>query len=84
MATVLVPIPVYKINSTYIPNAPFGQVMYFAGATLQVQANTGDTVGKLTGGTRALLYSAIRSSATGNTIFYSNLTAAAIQTLTNA
>lgn len=59
----------------------------FAGATLNVQPNTGTTLQQLQAGGQAgaaLIYSAILSAATGTAVFYSNLTPAAIQTLANA
>lgn len=86
MATAtLIAIPVYKINSNYvIPNNPYGKNIYFAGATLNVQGVTGSTIDQLRDGTTAFLYSAVRSSATGDTLFFSSLTPAAIAALANA
>ena len=93
MATAtLIAIPVYQINSTqYIDRSqyPYGMPVYFAGATLNVQPNTAPNgrIQELQAcgvAGAALIYSRIRSTATGDTIFYSNLTAAAIATLANA
>lgn len=94
MATsTLIQIPVYKINSNQVIDRslyPYGNLMYFAGASLQVQANSGTTLADLIvqpggpGTTSALIYSRIRSSTTGDTVFFSNLTPAAIATLANA
>lgn len=91
MATAtLISIPVYSVNSqaAYDRSAyPFGRVMAFAGASLQVQPITGTTVNDYEAGrTRgaALVYSAVRSASTGDTVFYSNLTVAAIISLANA
>lgn len=90
MATAtLIAVPVYAINSQLIDRTsyPYGQSIQFAGASLNVQANTGTTLQQLqaaaTSGA-ALVYSRIRSSVTGDVIFYSNLTPAAIATLANA
>lgn len=92
MATAtLIAIPVYQINSNNVINRtlyPYGNPIYFAGATLQVQTNVGDgTLNSLQAGRQAggaLIYSAIRSSVTGDAIFYSNLTPAQVATLANA
>lgn len=91
MATAtLITIPVYSVNSqpAYDRSSyPFGKPIAFAGDSLQVQPVTGTTVNDYEAGrTRgaALVYSAVRSSATGDTVFYSNLTVAAIVALANA
>lgn len=90
MATVLITIPVYAKNSQPALDRsvyPYGQPVVFAGATLQVTPNTGTTVNQLEAGRTpgaALIYSAVRSSSTGDTVFWSNLSAAQIVTLANA
>lgn len=56
----------------------------FAGASIVAQPNTGTTVAQLMDGTTAFLYSRVRSEATGDTVFFSNLTVAAIVALANA
>lgn len=90
MATAtLIAVPVYAINSQLIDRTlyPYGMSVQFAGASLNVQANSGTTVRQLeaaaTSGA-ALVYSRIRSSVTGEAIFYSNLTPAAVASLANA
>jgi len=92
MATAtLIAIPVYQINSTqFIDRSlyPYGMSVQFASATLNVQPNTSSGAIKelqacgIAGA--ALIYSRVRSAATGDTIFFSNLTAAAIAALANA
>jgi len=91
MATAtLIAIPVYQINSNQIVDRnlfPYGKSMYFAGATLNVQPNSFTSLQQLQAGGQAgaaLIYSAILSSATGTTVFYSNLTPSAIAALANA
>lgn len=91
MATAtLIEIPVYQINSNQIINRtlfPYGKKIMFAGASLNVQPNSFSSLQELQAGGQAgaaLIYSAIISSATGTTVFYSNLTPSAIQTLANA
>lgn len=92
MATAtLIAIPVYQINSNNIINRtqyPYGNPIYFAGATLQVQSVVGDgSLNSIQAGRQAgaaLIYSAIRSTATGDTVFYSNLTPASVASLANA
>lgn len=92
MATAtLIAIPIYQINSNIVVNRtlyPYGNSIYFAGASLNVQANVGDgtlntlQAGRVAGG--ALIYSTVTSSVTGSTVFYSSLTPAQIATLANA
>lgn len=90
MATVLITIPVYQVNSgPQVDRSvyPYGMPVAFAGASLNVQPNTGTTLNELQAGRQsggALIYSKIISSATGSTVFYSNLTVAAIIALANA
>lgn len=90
MATsTLITIPVYAINSQLQDRTlyPFGNLMQFAGASLQVSPNSGTTLQQLQAAATpgaALVYSRVRSSVTGDAIFYSNLTPAQIQTLANA
>ena len=91
MATAtLIAIPVYQINSQQIIDRtlyPYGMSVQFAGATLNVQPNTGTTLQQLQAGGQAgaaLIYSRVLSSATGSTVFFSNLTPAQIATLANA
>lgn len=91
MATAtLITIPVYQINSDQVINRslyPYGMPVQFAGATLNVQPNSFNTLNDLQAGRQpggALIYSKVISSATGSTVFYSNLTPAAIVTLANA
>jgi hypothetical protein len=91
MATAtLIAIPVYQINSTQVIDRnlyPYGMSVQFAGATLNVQPNTGTQLNQLQAGGQAgaaLVYSRIRSAATGDTIFFSNLTVAQVATLANA
>ena len=90
MATAtLITVPVYAINSTLVDRTlyPFGMSVQFAGASLNVQPNSGTALQQLqaaaTSGA-ALVYSRIRSSVTGDTVFYSNLTPAQVATLANA
>lgn len=87
MATAtLITIPVYKINSNQLIDRTqylYGMPMAFAGASVVAQPNSGTTVHALRAGT-ALVYSKVMSSATGTTVFYSNLTVAAIVALANA
>lgn len=91
MATAtLITIPVYQINSNQIIDRnlfPYGKPIVFAGASLNVQPNSFTSLQQLQAGGQAgaaLIYSAIISSTTGTTVFYSNLTPAAIVTLANA
>jgi len=90
MATAtLITVPVYQINSTVVDRNlyPFGKPIAFAGASLNVQPNTGSTLNELQAGRQpggALIYSAILSTPTGSTVFYSNLTVAAIVSAANA
>ncbi len=90
MATAtLIAVPVYAINSQLVDRTlyPYGMSVQFAGASLNVQPNTGTTLQQLqaaaTSGA-ALVYSRIKSSVTGDAIFYSNLTPAQVATLANA
>jgi len=97
MATAtLITIPVYQINSNFAVDRnlyPFGMPVIFAGASLNVQPNVGSSLKELQvqfGSSAipptntALLYSRVRSTATGDTLFFSNLTPSAIATLANA
>jgi len=90
MATAtLITIPVYAINSQLIDRTlyPYGMSVQFAGASLNVQPNTGTTLQQLQAAASpgaALVYSRVRSSVTGEAIFYSNLTPAAVVALANA
>lgn len=90
MATAtLITVNVYAVNSTLVDrtNYPFGMPVGFSGPTLNVQANNGTTVNELEAARvkgAALVYSRVRSSVTGDTVFYSNLTIAQIATLANA
>lgn len=90
MATVLITIPIYQVNSNQVIDRtlyPFGRPWAVAGSTLSVEPNTGANLNELQAGRKAggaLIYSRIKSSATGNTVFYSNLTPAQILALANA
>jgi hypothetical protein len=91
MATAtLITVPVYQINSTNVINRslyPYGMGVAFAGASILVQPNTGTELNDLQAGGQAggaLIYSKITSAATGETVFFSSLTVAAIVTLANA
>ncbi len=91
MATAtLITVPVYAINSNNVINRslyPYGMGVVFAGATLNVQPNSFSSLNDLQAGRQAgaaLVYSKILSAATGDTVFYSNLTPAQIATLANA
>lgn len=90
MATVLIAIPIYQINSNQIIDRtlyPYGESIFFAGQSLNVQPNSGSTLQQLQAGGQAgaaLIYSRILSSATGTTVFFSSLTPSAIQSLANA
>lgn len=90
MATAtLITVPVYSINDKLVDRTlyPYGLPIAFAGASLNVQPNTGSTVNELEAARQkgaALVYSRVRSNVTGETIFYSNLTVAAIISLANA
>jgi hypothetical protein len=91
MATsTLIPIPIYQIGSQQLIDRtlyPFGNIMMFAGASIQVQPNTGATLQQLQAcgvAGAALIYSSVRTAAIPGAIFFSNLTPAAIQTLANA
>jgi len=91
MATAtLITVPVYQINSNQVVDRslyPFGMSVLFAGASLNVQPNTGTELNDLQAGGvagAALVYSRIRSSVTGDTVFFSSLTAAQVATLANA
>jgi len=78
--------PIYAINSNQIIDRtlyPYGETMMFGTAGLQIQPNTGATLQQLQAGGQAgaaLVYTRIRSTATGDTVFYSNLTIANILT----
>lgn len=87
--TTLITIPVYAINSALVDRTvnPYGNLWAFAGAGIVVQPNTFTTLQDLQAARSpgaALVYSRITSNATGTTVFYSNLTVAAIITLANA
>lgn len=91
MATAtLITVPVYQINSNNVINRnlyPYGMPVQFAGATLNVQPNSFSSLSDLQAGRQpggALIYSMVRSAATGDAIFFSNLTPAQIATLANA
>lgn len=90
MATAtLITIPVYAINGQVQDRSlfPFGNQMAFGAAAIQVQPNSFQTLNDLQAGRQAgaaLIYSRVKSSATGDTVFYSNLTVAAIVALGNA
>jgi len=91
MATAtMIAVPVYQINSNQVIDRtlyPYGMSVQFAGNSLNVQPNSGTQLNQLQAGGQAggaLVYSRIRSSATGDTIFFSNLTPAAISALANA
>lgn len=90
MATAtLITVPVYAVNSTLIDRTlyPYGQPTLFAGASLQVVPNSGTTLRDFQAAASpgaALVYSRVRSSVTGDAMFYSNLTPAQIATLANA
>lgn len=91
MATAtVITVPVYQINSQQVIDRtlyPFGMSVGFAGASINVQPNTGTELNDLQAGGQAggaLLYSRIKSSATGDTVFFSNLTVAAVIALANA
>jgi len=90
MATsTIIAVPVYAINSTLVDRTlyPYGMSVQFAGASLNVQPNTGTSLQQLQAAATpgaALIYSRVRSSVTGDTIFYSNLTPAQVATLANA
>lgn len=80
-------VPVYQVNSNNVVNRtlyPYGMPMVFGTAGLVVQPNSFNTLNDLQAGRQAggaLIYSTIKSPATGNTVFYSNLTVASIMTL---
>lgn len=91
MATAtLITIPVYQINSTKVIDRtlyPYGMGVAFAGASVVAQPNTGTELNNLQAGGiagAALVYSRITSAATGETVFFSNLTVSQIVTLANA
>lgn len=83
MATVI-NVKVYKINSNNIIPGLYGVDMAFGAASIVAQPVTGSTLAERQGGTPVLLYSALTSSATGSTVFYSPLTVAQIVTAANA
>jgi hypothetical protein len=90
MATAtLIAVPVYAINQQLVDRTlyPFGMSVQFAGASLNVQTNNGTSLQQLQAAATpgaALVYSRVRSSVTGDAIFYSNLTPAQISVLANA
>lgn len=85
----LISVPVYQINAQLIDRTlyPFGMSVQFAGASLNVQPNTGTTLQQLQAAATpgaALVYSKIRTSVDPTDVFYSNLTPAAVANLANA
>ncbi len=87
----LITVPIYQINSTQLIDRtlyPYGMSVIFAGSSINVQPNTtSGPINQLQAcgqAGAALIYSRIRSSATGDTIFFSSLTAAQVATLGNA
>lgn len=89
MATTLVSIPIYQINSNQVINRnlyPYGMPVLFAGTSIAVQSNSFQSLRDLqAGGTSsgALIYSAVTSSVYPNTVFWTNLTQTSIATLFN-
>lgn len=78
--------PIYQINSNQVVDRtlyPYGQTMLFGTGGANIQPNTGTALNQLQAGGiagAALVYSRIKSSATGDTVFFSNLTIANILT----
>ena len=78
--------PIYQINSTKVVDRnlyPYGQTMIFGTGGINIQPNTGTSLNQLQAGGvagGALVYTRITSSATGDTVFFSNLTVAQIIT----
>jgi hypothetical protein len=90
-ATNVILVPVYAIGSRQLIDRttyPFGMSVAFGSTSVVAQPNTGDgSVNSLEAArTRgaALVYSRVSSPAFPNTVFFSNLTVSAIQTLANA
>jgi hypothetical protein len=81
MATNLISVPVYKINSNGVlySNPIFRAIAFPATAITVLPVGTPDNV--VNG---ALIYSIVKSPATGGNEYYSNLTVAQIITLANA
>lgn len=78
--------PIYQINSNQVidrTSYPYGMTMLFGSGGAVIQPNFGSTLADLQAGRTAggaLLYTRIKSSATGDAVFYSNLTVAQILT----
>lgn len=76
---------VYAVNSTLVDRTlyPYGMPTIFGTGNINVQPNSGATLQQLQAAATpgaALVYSRIRSAATGDTVFYSDLTVAQIIT----
>jgi len=86
-AGTIISVPIYQINSNQVIDRnlyPFGKPVLFGVAGLVVQPNSGVNLVDLQAGRQAggaLIYSVLKSSATGDTVFFSNLTVAQILTL---
>lgn len=86
-AGTIINVPIYQINSGPQVDRnlyPYGMPVAFGVGTMLAQANSGSQLldyqaGKTAGA--ALVYSRIKSSATGDTVWYSSLTIAQIITL---
>lgn len=78
--------PIYQINSTQVVDRtlyPFGMNMVFGSGGIVLQPNTGTSLNQLQAGGQAgaaLVYTRIKSAATGETVFFTNLTIAQIIT----
>jgi len=76
--------PIYQINSNTVIDRtlyPSGMPMIFGTGGITIQPNSGSKLSDYQAGGQpggALLYSRIKSAATGDTVFYSNLTVAQI------
>ncbi len=77
--------PIYAVNSKLVSRTlyPYGQTILFGSGSINIQPNSGTTVNDLEAARvsgAALVYSRIKSAATGDTVFFSNLTIANILT----
>lgn len=77
--------PIYAINSTLVDRTvyPYGQNMVFGSGSVVLQVNGSTTLQGLQAAANpgaALVYTRIKTAATGDTVFYTNLTVAAIIT----
>lgn len=76
---------VYAVNSTLVDRTvyPYGQLFMFGSGSVNVQANGSTTLQGYQAAAQpgaALVYTRIKTSITGDTVFYSDITIAQIAT----